>query len=158
MPQHLDTDDMLFHSLIVGETGSGKTNSVLYILDPLFKKKVEGTAQPSLFLFDPAGDASIDLFRSIPASEWSRVAILDPQYVSFGFNPLSLPENLDPADEVVDRNGRLMALSCAIELASCEDLSRRIAKAIRDEAGALCDAYSDWCSYLLHGMEDSISR
>ena len=43
-----------------------------------------------------------------------------------------------PADEVLNRYGRLLALSCAIELGSSEDTSRRIAKAIRDEAGALC--------------------
>jgi len=89
---------MLFHTLVVGGTGSGKTNAILYMLDLLFKKKLEGNARPGLFLFDPAGDASIDLFRSIPSSEWGRVTILDPQYVSFGFNPLSLPENTDPAD------------------------------------------------------------
>jgi hypothetical protein len=58
------------------------------------------------------------------------------------------------AGEVLLRYGRILALSCAIELASSEDVSRRIAKAIRGEAGALCDAYSDWCSYLLRGMKD----
>lgn len=57
---------------------------------------------PSLFLFDPAGDASIDLLRAIPRAEWgSRVVVLDPQYVAFGFNLLSLPEGLT-AEEKID--------------------------------------------------------
>src|SRR5712692_1714779 len=78
MAQLLDTNDMLFHALIVGGTGSGKTNCILYMLDLLFNKKEEGVVPPSLFLFDPAGDASIDLVRAIPRSEQSRVVILDP--------------------------------------------------------------------------------
>jgi DNA helicase HerA-like ATPase len=98
MAQLLDTNDMLFHSLIVGGTGSGKTNAVLYMLDLLFRKKAEGTPRPALFLFDPAGDASLDLLRAIPKSEWSRVAIIDPQYVTFGFNLLSLPEGLEASE------------------------------------------------------------
>jgi len=82
MAQLLDTNDILFHALIVGGTGSGKTNSILYLLDLLFNKKMEGAVQPSLFLFDPAGDASIDIVRAIPRSEQGRVVILDPQYVT----------------------------------------------------------------------------
>jgi len=86
--------------LIGGGTGSGKTNSVLFMLNLLFRKEYEeGATKPSLFLFDPAGDASIDLLRAIPKSEWGRVTVFDPQYVTFGFNLLSLPENLDPVDK-----------------------------------------------------------
>ena len=99
MAQLLDCNDMLFHMLIVGGTGSGKTNSILYMLDLLFNKKDEENPRPSLFLFDPAGDASLDLLRAIPASELGRVVILDPQYVSFGFSLLSLPEGLDAAEK-----------------------------------------------------------
>ena len=89
---------MVFHTLVVGGTGSGKTNAILYMLDLLFNKKEEGTPQPAFFLFDPAGDASIDLLRAIPRSKWNRVNILDPQYVSFGFNLLSLPGGLSPEE------------------------------------------------------------
>ncbi|MDG6991199.1 MAG: TraM recognition domain-containing protein [Nitrososphaerota archaeon] len=100
MSQVLTAGDMTFHALVSGGTGTGKTNAILYVLDLLFNKKEEGgKPRPALFLFDPAGDASIDLLRAIPSSEWSRVSILDPQYVTFGFNPFSLPENLDPVDE-----------------------------------------------------------
>jgi len=80
------------------------------------------------------------------------------EYVTNGrFRPGLGTRKGGPADEVVGRYGRLLALSCAIQLASSEDTSRRIAKAIRDEAGALCDAYSGWCSYLLNSMRDAIS-
>ncbi len=91
----LTSEDMHFHMLVVGGTGSGKTNAVLYMLKLLFDKKEAGRPLPALFLFDPGGDASIDLLRAIPMAEWDgRVALLDPQYVAFGFNLLSLPEEL----------------------------------------------------------------
>jgi TraM recognition site of TraD and TraG len=94
---------MLFHTLIVGGTGSGKTNAILHMLSLLFtKQEGENSQRPSLFLFDPAGDASIDLLRAVPQAEWSsRVVVLDPQYVAFGFNLLSLPEGLT-AEEKTD--------------------------------------------------------
>jgi hypothetical protein len=97
--QTLDSDDMKFHMLVTGGTGSGKTNAVLHMLKLLFGKKEEGKPRPALFFFDPAGDASIDLLRSIPKSEWGRVNLLDPQYVTFGFNLLSLPEGLDDSEK-----------------------------------------------------------
>jgi hypothetical protein len=96
----LTSDDMHFHMLVVGGTGSGKTNAVLYMLKLLFDKKDAGGPQPALFLFDPGGDASIDLLRAIPKAEWNdRITLLDPQYVSFGFNLLSLPEGLTPDEK-----------------------------------------------------------
>ena len=95
MDRMLTCDDMTLHILITGGTGSGKTNAVLHMLKLLFTKKEEGKPQPALFFFDPAGDASIDLLRSIPKSEWGRGNLLDPQYESFGFNLLSLPQGLD---------------------------------------------------------------
>lgn len=98
MGQVLDQNDMIFHMLVVGGTGSGKTNAVLYMLDLLFQRERQGKIPVALFLFDPAGDAAIDLMRAIPESEWGRVVVLDPQYVSFGFNPLSLPKDIDPGD------------------------------------------------------------
>ena len=38
MPRILDSDDMTFHMLVVGGTGSGKTNAVLRMLRLLFDK------------------------------------------------------------------------------------------------------------------------
>jgi DNA helicase HerA-like ATPase len=89
-----DRRDMVFHMLVVGGTGSGKTNAIMYMLKLLFDRIDVGKPQPALFLFDPAGDAAIDLLRAVPMSGWNRVVLLDPQYVSFGFNLLSLPEGL----------------------------------------------------------------
>ena len=114
MPRILDSDDMTFHMLVVGGTGSGKTNAVLRMLRLLFDKVELGKPQPALFLFDPAGDASIDLLRSIPAAKWrKRVVVLDPQYVTFGFNLLSLPEGLEPeerADAIQTQAGEFAIL------------------------------------------------
>lgn len=101
MGQTFTSDDMLFHMLVVGGTGSGKTNAILHMLDLLHNKKYEeGRQRPALVLFDPGGDASVDLLRAIPKPEWKdRVVILDPEYVTFGFNLLSLPEGLTPEEK-----------------------------------------------------------
>ena len=39
MGQTLDSNDMQFHMLVAGGTGSGKTNSILYMLELLFEKE-----------------------------------------------------------------------------------------------------------------------
>jgi len=90
------TEDMVFHSLFIGSTGAGKTNALLYWLQRLFS----GRRELALVLIDPHGDAAIDLVRLIPKSESGRVTILDPTYVSFGLNPLSLPKGADGGDRV----------------------------------------------------------
>ena len=87
----IDDDDVIFHSLFIGSTGAGKTNAMLYWLRRLFVKRRD----VALVLIDPHGDAAIDLFRSIPKSERERVTLLDPNYVTFGLNPLSLPPGLE---------------------------------------------------------------
>ncbi|MGP8058001.1 MAG: helicase HerA domain-containing protein, partial [Nitrososphaerales archaeon] len=91
MANSIDQNDMVFHSLFVGSTGAGKTNAVLYWLNLLFS----GKKDVALILVDPHGDAAIELMRVIPKSEWHRVTLLDPTYVSFGLNPLSLPRGVD---------------------------------------------------------------
>ena len=91
MANSIDQNDMVFHSLFVGSTGAGKTNAVLYWLNQLFS----GKKDVALILVDPHGDAAIELMRVIPKSEWHRVTLLDPTYVSFGLNPLSLPRGVD---------------------------------------------------------------
>ncbi|MDG7011920.1 MAG: TraM recognition domain-containing protein [Nitrososphaerota archaeon] len=87
----IDDDDVIFHSLFIGSTGAGKTNAMLYWLRRLFMKRRD----VALVLIDPHGDAAIDLFRGIPKSERERVTLLDPNYVTFGLNPLSLPPGLE---------------------------------------------------------------
>jgi DNA helicase HerA-like ATPase len=87
---------MVFHALFIGSTGAGKTNALLYWLHRLFGNRKD----LALILIDPHGDAAIDLVRLIPKSERDRVTILDPTYVSFGLNPLSLPQGAEGADRV----------------------------------------------------------
>ena len=86
---------MLFHALYIGSTGAGKTNALLYWLLRLFRKK-----DVALVLIDPHGDAAFDLVRMIPESERGRIALIDPDYVSFGLNPLSLPQGTDFTNRV----------------------------------------------------------
>ena len=92
----IDDEDMVFHSLFIGSTGAGKTNALLYWLLRLFTDRKD----VALVLIDPHGDAAIDLVRAIPKSERERITILDPTYVSFGLNPLSLPQGVELRDRV----------------------------------------------------------
>ena len=48
MAQVLDSEDMLFHMLVVGGTGSGKTNAILYMIDLLFRKELDEGREDSL--------------------------------------------------------------------------------------------------------------
>ena len=87
----IGVEDMVFHSLFIGATGAGKTNALLYWLERLSRDRKD----VALVLIDPHGDAAIDLVRAIPKAERERVTILDPTYVSFGLNPLSLPPGVE---------------------------------------------------------------
>jgi len=91
----ISTEDMLFHALYVGSTGAGKTNALLYWLLRLFARK-----EVALVFIDPHGDAAFDLVRRIPESDRERVAIIDPKYVTFGLNPLSLPSGTEITNRV----------------------------------------------------------
>jgi predicted transcriptional regulator len=91
MISSIDEEDMVFHTVFIGATGAGKTNALLYWLHRLFTNRRDA----ALALIDPHGDAAIELMRVIPRSEWHRVTLLDPTYVSFGLNPLSLPKGVD---------------------------------------------------------------
>ena len=91
----ISAEDMLFHALYVGSTGAGKTNALLYWLLRLFARK-----DVALVFIDPHGDAAFDLVRRIPESERGRVAIIDPEYVTFGLNPLSLPQGTEIPNRV----------------------------------------------------------
>ena len=96
MNSTIDDDDMLFHALFIGSTGAGKTNALLYWLRKFFTNRKD----VALVLIDPHGDAAIDLVRLIPKSERERITMLDPTYVSFGLNPLSLPAGAEGANRV----------------------------------------------------------
>jgi DNA helicase HerA-like ATPase len=96
MARAIVDDDLLFHALFIGSTGAGKTNALLYWLKGLFLRRTD----LSLVLIDPHGDAALDLVRVIPESDRGRITILDPTYVSFGLNPLSLPLGAEGANKV----------------------------------------------------------
>ena len=89
-------EDVISHSLFIGSTGAGKTNALLYWLRRLFSDR----GDLALVLIDPHGDAAVDLVRVIPKSMRDRITILDPSYVSFGLNPLSLPAGAEGANKV----------------------------------------------------------
>jgi Helicase HerA, central domain/TraM recognition site of TraD and TraG len=89
-------EDVISHSLFIGSTGAGKTNALLYWLRRLFSDR----GDLALVLIDPHGDAAVDLVRVIPKSMRERITILDPSYVSFGLNPLSLPAGAEGANKV----------------------------------------------------------
>jgi len=89
-------EDVISHSLFIGSTGAGKTNALLYWLQRLFSNRKD----VALVLIDPHGDAAVDLVRLIPRSERERITVLDPTYVSFGLNPLSLPAGAEGTNRV----------------------------------------------------------
>src|SRR5208282_5123547 len=91
----ISAEDMLFHALYIGSTGAGKTNALLYWILRLFERK-----DVALVLIDPHGDAAFDLVRTIPESERARVALIDPEFVTFGLNPLSLPQGTEITNRV----------------------------------------------------------
>ncbi|MDG6925482.1 MAG: ATP-binding protein [Nitrososphaerota archaeon] len=91
----ISAEDMRFHALYIGSTGAGKTNALLYWLLRLFGRK-----DVALALIDPHVDAAFDLVRTIPESERGRVALIDPEFVTFGLNPLSLPEGMQITNRV----------------------------------------------------------
>jgi predicted transcriptional regulator len=92
----IDDEEMIFHALFIGATGAGKTNAMLFWLRRLFSNRKD----VALVLIDPHGDAAVDLVRLIPKSERDRVTVLDPTYVSFGLNPLSLPASIDGLNRI----------------------------------------------------------
>jgi DNA helicase HerA-like ATPase len=92
----IDEEDIVFHALFIGSTGAGKTNAMLYWLHRLLGNRKD----VALVLIDPHGDAAVDLVRVIPRSERDWITILDPTYVSFGLNPLSLPNGTEGENRV----------------------------------------------------------
>ncbi len=54
--------------------------------------------------------------------------------------------------------GRILELTSALELTSGDYASTEIARALREEAGALCDAYSRWCDHMLDVWRGCIDR
>jgi DNA helicase HerA-like ATPase len=81
---------MVFHSLFIGATGAGKTNTLLYWLQRLSRDRRD----VALVLIDPHDDAATDLVRSIP-SRGGRGSPSSTPPTSPSGNPLSLPQNVE---------------------------------------------------------------
>ncbi|MGC9209532.1 MAG: type IV secretory system conjugative DNA transfer family protein [Nitrososphaeria archaeon] len=65
--------------MIVGASGAGKTNLLLYIMQELAGREA------SIIFVDPHGDASLQLRATVP---WTKV--YDPVYAPFALNPMDL--------------------------------------------------------------------
>jgi len=72
--------DLLGHTIVMGATGSGKTNFLLYTMHHIHRNM-----NAAVIFVDPHGQASLDLARMIPETR-----IFDPTYSPFGLNPLEL--------------------------------------------------------------------
>jgi hypothetical protein len=93
----LDLNDAIAHTWIVGSNTAGKSNTLLYRLHLMAEEFQDGCPCAIIFI-DPHGDAAINLVQSMKS--WDNVTILDPNYVSFGLNPLELPKNIAGADRI----------------------------------------------------------
>ncbi len=89
----IEEGDLIWHTMTIGGTGSGKTNCMLYWLRRLYER-----GDVALILLDPAGDPSIELMRSL--EDWNRITLFDPASVTFGLNPLALPEGITQQERV----------------------------------------------------------
>ena len=78
----LRDEDLIGHVMIVGASGAGKTNLLLYIMQHLAKNKNVG-----IIFVDPHGDASLQLKATVP-----ETTIFDPVYAPFALNPMDLGE------------------------------------------------------------------
>jgi hypothetical protein len=93
----LDLNDAIAHTWIVGSNTAGKSNTLLYRLH-LMAEEFQDDCPCAIIFIDPHGDAAINLVQSMKS--WDNVTILDPNYGSFGLNPLELPKNIAGADRI----------------------------------------------------------
>ncbi|MDG6908070.1 MAG: ATP-binding protein [Nitrososphaerota archaeon] len=105
----LSVEDYMGHTWILGATGGGKTNTLLYSLRYLLDPEIQKRFPSAVVLVDPHGYASMELARMV--RPLGRVIILDPTYVAFGINPLALPKDFGNRNEIVkDRVGFLSSI------------------------------------------------
>ena len=106
----LSVEDYKGHTWILGATGGGKTNTLLYSLRYLLDPEAQMSFPSAVVLVDPHGYASMELARMV--RPLGKVIILDPTYVAFGINPLALPtRDYGSRNEIVkDRVGFLASI------------------------------------------------
>ncbi|MDG7047835.1 MAG: type IV secretion system DNA-binding domain-containing protein [Nitrososphaerota archaeon] len=75
----LTDDDLKGHVFVIGSTGSGKSNFLLYTMNYIAKR-----GDSAVIFIDPHGEASLDLARM------ETVKLFDPYYLPFALNPLEL--------------------------------------------------------------------
>jgi hypothetical protein len=76
--------DALFHTLLLGPTGSGKSNALLHLIT----RDMEAGA--GIVVIDPKSDLVHDVLERVPPTRRGDVVILDPtQPHPVGFNPLA---------------------------------------------------------------------
>lgn len=86
LPLGLSIEDNLFHSVILGPTGSGKSTAMLNLIVADLK------AGRGLVVIDPKGDLVQDILERIPKGRRDDVAVLDPTAAApVGLNPLHVP-------------------------------------------------------------------
>ncbi|WP_182141918.1 type IV secretory system conjugative DNA transfer family protein [Schaalia sp. JY-X169] len=85
----LPIQDALFHTVLVGPTGSAKSTVMLGLIEDAM------TAGRGLIVFDPKGDLATDVLARVPTSRRDDVVVIDPTSTApVGFNPLSGPQRL----------------------------------------------------------------
>lgn len=81
-----DIGDRLHHSVVLGGTGSGKSNVLRHLIDR------DLTAGRSIVVLDPKADLVRDVLTQIPAHRLDEVVVIDPTDVNpVGLNPLITP-------------------------------------------------------------------
>ena len=78
----LTEEDLIGHTMIVGASGAGKTNLLLYIMQHIAKGNRAG-----VIFVDPHGDAALQLKATVPST-----TVFDPVYAPFALNPLDIGE------------------------------------------------------------------
>lgn len=90
-PVSIPIRDAVFHTHLLGPTGTGKSTVLL----SLALADVE--AGRGVLLIDPKGDLAIDLLARIPAKRHGDVVVIDPTNPApVGLNPLTGPVDLAP--------------------------------------------------------------
>lgn len=85
-PLGLTIEDNLFHSVILGPTGSGKSTAMLNLIVADMK------AGRGVVVIDPKGELIQEILERIPESRRGDVAVLDPtDNRPIGLNPLHVP-------------------------------------------------------------------